>query len=175
MSDRPPQSLSESLGHKNAEVAKCVINLTPSLDTSIRVAHALLTIGTSSPTNQPCQSNDSLIPTIPPGNLRSTFQIDVLHTPPPFRALADQIPEILPRDLAFALHLQGLCSLLRQLDDALLKTGPEVFGGEAQDLADFGGDAEGVGVCVFDLVEGGAEFGSEAGAESCGDGVEDVS
>jgi len=55
----------------------------------------------------------------------------------------------------------SLLPLLAQFFDGLLETGAEVFGGEAEDLAGFGGDAGAVGVGVVEGGEGGGDAGGE--------------
>lgn len=84
---------------------------------------------------------------------RRRIQIYALDQTPLSIALADEVGEVLDCALAFAFDLDGLVALVAEVLDALVEADAEVVGGEAEDLADGGRDAGGVGVDVVEVAE----------------------
>ena len=92
-----------------------------------------------------------------------SFQIYVLNPRFPLTRLTYQVPKILSRDLALPLDLNPLFPLLPQLLYRLLQAGAQAFGRVAEDFADFGGNAGGVGMGVVEGREGCGDAAGEAG------------
>jgi hypothetical protein len=77
-------------------------------------------------------------------------------------ALADKVEEITRSALTLALDLDSLLSLSAQVLEALVEADPEVVSRNAEDLANGGGDARGVGVNIIQLSKLSRDFGSKA-------------
>jgi hypothetical protein len=105
---------------------------------------------------------------------RRALKIHGLDAATQLGALVDEIPKVLPRDLALAARLQGLLPLDAEVLDAALQTDAQVVGWEAEDFADRGGDACGVGVNVVDFFELGGDLGCETAGEGVWDLADDV-
>lgn len=100
---------------------------------------------------------------------RRALEIHGLDAAAQLGALVDEIPKVLPRDLALAARLQRLLSLDAEVLDAALQADAQVVGGEAQDFAHGGSDARGVGVDIVDFFELSGDLGSEATGEGVWD------
>lgn len=121
------------------------------------------------PLEPPPSSNHHPLFKTPRHSRRSPLQIHPLHHPLPFLRLMDQVPKILPRNLALMLPLPHILPLGPEILDAFLQAGAQVLGGEFEYFADFGGNAQAVSVGVVEGMEGCGDAAGEAGREGGGD------
>lgn len=99
-----------------------------------------------------------------------SVEVDALHHRSLLPAVAVEVAKVLERNLALLAHLESLLAALAEILDGLLETDAEVVGGVAQDLADRGRNAVGVGV---DVVHG-LQLSSDLGRKTMGQGVGDL-
>ena len=105
---------------------------------------------------------------------RDPLQIHAFHPSLPLRTLPHKVSEILPGDLALALHLDFVLSLLAELPHRSLEAVAELRSRVAEDAGDLVGYAVGVGVGVIDGGEGGGEAAGEDRGQGRGDTGEEV-